>query len=988
MTKEQNIEENFIKKLQDLKYIYRPDIRTIDALNANFKQKFEELNKVHLSESEFQRLLENIISKDVFIASGNLRKKHTLIRDDSTPLHYTLIDISSHDWCKNTFEVINQFNKTDPKYKHRYDVLILLNGLPLVQVELKTLQVSPRRAIEQIVNYKKDIKNGYTKTLLSFVQLFIVSNQTSTWYFANNNNEHFTFNADENFLPTCTYTDRTNRKITNLNEFCETFLKKCVLSETIGRYMVLLETEKKLLIMRPYQIYAVKAIVESIEQNCGNGYIWHTTGSGKTLTSFKASTLLKDNPNIEKCIFVVDRKDLDKQTREEFNKFQIDCVEHNSNTKELIKKLISTDIKDKIIVTTIQKLSLALGERLPNFDSIQKLKVFKELKEQLKPLRDKRLVFIFDECHRSQFGQSHQIIKDFFPNSQFFGFTGTPIFEDNAVKKQIQGKSASYMTTKDIFANELHSYTIGDAIDDKNVLKFHIDYFSKDDKVKLPLSKKAIVKAIIDKHDSATANRRFNAFFATSSIPDAIEYYELFKKMQAQKLNEDEGHEELNIACVFSPPNSTLNQDLSQENEDNIKNPNENKEALEGIIDEYNKKYKIIHSLSNFDLYYQDIQTRIKNQKYPNKDYAHDEKIDILIVVDMLLTGFDSKYLNTLYVDKNLKTHGLIQAFSRTNRILNDTKPYGNIINFRVSKIQIDEAIAMFSNKDKKEDKHIWLVDSASKVIKEYEEAVSVLENFMNSQGLSIKPEDVANLKGDEARRQYISKFKDIQKLKTRLDQYTDLSEEQKEIIEEIMPYDMLRSHKAQYIETAMRFKTKQNEPDSPMYDEDYELVLFASDIVDYDYIMGLIANYTFKSKKRNKTTKEQLISIISSDAKFAPELDIIKAYVDTLEIGSNLSIEEVKKGYEEFKNNLLKTQIAQIALKYELNSKALEDFIDKILEFMIFNPFTLNELFASQNLGWKTRRGKEKALMKELIPILHLKNNGHDIAGIEPYEE
>ncbi len=988
MTKEKNIEEQFIQKLQDLKYTYRPDIRSVDELNQNFKQKFEELNKVHLSDSEFQRLLENIISKDVFIASNNLRKKHTLIRDDNTPLHYTLIDISSHDWCKNSFEVINQLNKTDPKYHHRYDVIILLNGLPLVHVELKTLQVSPRRAIEQIVNYKKDINNGYTKTLLCFVQLFIVSNQTSTWYFANNNNEHFIFNADENFLPTCTYADRKNKKITNLNEFSETFLKKCVLSEMIGRYMVLLETEKKMLIMRPYQIYAVKSIVESIEQNYGNGYIWHTTGSGKTLTSFKASTLLKDNPNIQKCLFVVDRKDLDKQTRDEFNKFQKDCVEENTNTKTLIKRLLSTDYKDKIIVTTIQKLSLALGERLPNFDNDKKLKEFKELKEQLKPLREKRLVFIFDECHRSQFGLSHQIIKDFFPNSQFFGFTGTPIFEDNAVKKQIHGKQESYMTTKDIFENELHSYTIGDAIDDKNVLKFHIDYFTADDKVKLPLSKKSVIKAIIDKHENATANRRFNAFLATSSISDAIEYYKLFKKIQIQKPKEDEEYKELNIACVFSPPNSTLNKDLEQENEDNIKHPNENKQALENIIKEYNEKYKTNHSLSNFDSYYQDIQTRIKNQKYPNKDYSHEEKIDILIVVDMLLTGFDSKYLNTLYVDKPLKTHGLIQSFSRTNRILNDTKPYGNIIDFRSLKPQIDEAIAMFSSKDKKEDKQIWLVDPASQVIKEYEEAVTSLEDYMSSQGLSIKPEDVANLKGDDARRQYISKFKEVQRLKTRLEQYTDLSEEEKQTIETIMPFDMLRSHKAHYIETVKRLKEGQNKPDNPNYNEDYELYLFASDIIDYDYIMGLIANYTFKSKKRNKMTKEQLISIVSSDAKFADELETIKDYVDTLEIGSNLSIEEVKIGYEKLRDNLMSHQITQIALKYNLELKALEDFINKILEFMIFDAFSLNELFASANLGWKARRQKEKALMSELIPLLKRKANNHDISGLSVYEE
>jgi type I restriction enzyme R subunit len=395
MTKENKIEQDFIAKLQDLKYIYRPDIRDRDSLNLNFRQKFQELNHVNLSDAEFARLQDGIITGDVYSSAKTLREKNSFVRDDGTPLYYTLVNIK--DWCKNTFEVINQLRINTDNSHHRYDVILLINGVPVVQIELKTLEISPRRAMQQIVDYKNDPGNSYSKTLLCFIQIFIVSNQTNTWYFANNNNRHFTFDADERFLPMYKFADRDNNKITHLNSFSEHFLSKCILGEMISRYMVLVSTEQKLLMMRPYQMYAVKAIVECIHQNCGNGYIWHTTGSGKTLTSFKASTLLKDNPDIEKCLFVVDRKDLDRQTRDEFNRFQENCVEENTNTDALVKRLLSTDYANKVIVTTIQKLGLALDENNAN-----------KYKEKLKPLSDKRVVFIFDECHRSQFGENHK----------------------------------------------------------------------------------------------------------------------------------------------------------------------------------------------------------------------------------------------------------------------------------------------------------------------------------------------------------------------------------------------------------------------------------------------------------------------------------------------------------------------------------------------------------------------------------------------------
>lgn len=387
MRTENQIEMSFIEKLKDLKYTYRNDIRDKASLEVNFREKFEKLNKVHLSDSEFERLKESIITADVFDAAKILRETNTFKRDDDTPLQYTIVNTT--DWCKNDFEVVNQLRINTDNSNHRYDVILLINGVPVVQIELKSLQVTPRRAMEQIVEYKNDPGNGYTNSLLCFMQLFIVSNESNTYYFANNSKEHFCFNADERFLPIYQLADEDNKKITHLHDFSQVLLRKCALGQLISKYMVLVASEKKLMIMRPYQIYAVRAIMDCIEQNRGNGYIWHTTGSGKTLTSFKASTLLKDNKNIAKCLFVVDRKDLDRQTREEFNKFQEGCVEENTNTERLVKRLLSDNYRDKVIVTTIQKLGLALDDDSKR-NQAKKKKGEMTYKERLAPLRDKR----------------------------------------------------------------------------------------------------------------------------------------------------------------------------------------------------------------------------------------------------------------------------------------------------------------------------------------------------------------------------------------------------------------------------------------------------------------------------------------------------------------------------------------------------------------------------------------------------------------------
>ena len=988
MSKENHIELNLIEQLKGLKYIYRPDIVDRKTLEQNFKTKFESLNRVRLSDNEFLRLREEIIQPDVYKASKLLRERQYFQREDGTPLHYTLVNIK--DWCKNDFEVISQLRINTENSHQRYDIILLINGLPVVQIELKKFDKSPRKAMQQIVDYKNEPGNGYGNSLLCFMQLFIVSNRTNTYYFANNKNQHFAFNADEQFLPIYQLADESNKKITHLDLFAEKFLTKCTLGSMISKYMVLVESEQRLLIMRPYQIYAVKAIIDCIQQNRGNGYIWHTTGSGKTLTSFKASTLLKDNTDIEKCLFVVDRKDLDRQTREEYNKFQEGSVEENTNTETLVRRLLSTDYSDKVIVTTIQKLGLAL-------DGTNK----KNYKERLEPLRNKRMVFIFDECHRSQFGDNHKAITAFFPNAQLFGFTGTPIFDENATYQLREGEEASYKTTQDIFEKQLHAYTITHAIEDRNVLRFHIDFFkgkgTQNPKPGEAIAQQAVVEAILNKHDAATNSRRFNAVLATASINNAIEYYNLLKEIQKKKQTENPNYVPLNIACVFSPPaegNSDIQQiqeDLTQEKEDNKQKPEEKKAALKTIIADYNKQYGTNHEIYLFDLYYQDVQRRIKDQKYSNKDYPHKNKIDITIVVDMLLTGFDSKYLNTLYVDKNLKYHGLIQAFSRTNRVLNEIKPYGNILDFRSQQDAVNQAIALFSGEDNAKAKEIWLVDPAPVVIDKYKQAVEALGVFMQEHNLVNEPQEVYNLKGDAARIDFVKNFKEVQRLKTQLDQYTDINEEQQAKIETILPKETLQEFRSSYIETAKQLREIQQKggDDTPpeIQQLDFEFVLFASAVIDYDYIMSLIADSTQQKPAKQKMTKAQVISLLSSNTNLMDEQEDLTEYINGLDWNSGQDVETLRKGYDTFKNDKYNKELAAIAHQHSLQTADLKNFVENIMSRMIFDGERLTDLLEPLELSWKERRIKELALMADLVPQLKKLAQGREISGLAAYE-
>jgi len=985
--KESQIEQHFIRHLEGLGYKYCKDIKDQTSLEANFRNKFEALNNVRLTDGEFERLMENIVSSDVYKASKTLRDKVEVVHDDGTTRFYPLVNLQN--WCKNDYEVINQLRINTHSSYHRYDVIILINGLPLVQVELKAHGVSPRVAIKQIVDYKNDHENGYEHTLLAFMQLFIVSNEADTFYFANNPKEALTFDEKEQFLPVCRWADEQNKKVANLHEFAREVLYKCALGELISRYMVLVETERKLIIMRPYQIYAVKKMVECIENNSGNGYIWHTTGSGKTLTSFKAATLLKDNPNIAKCLFVVDRKDLDKQTREEFNKFQKDCVEENTNTGELVRRMLSDEYKDKIIVTTIQKLGLALDKKNQRLD---------KLRERF---AGQRVVFIFDECHRSQFGEYHRAIRDFFPRAQLFGFTGTPIFAENATRTKIEGREASALTTEDIFQKPLHTYAITHAIEDKSVLPFDVSFYrlQRDgsfDTGNVP--KEIIVEKILEVHDKVSDNRRFNALFATASINDAIEYCKIFDEIQLER-EKDSTYKPLRIACLFSPPAEgnrdimQIQEELDQERQDNQVDPLGKKEALRRIISIYRKTYGGNFCIEEFDRYNSDVQQRIKRQG--REDVPREQKIDITIVVDMLLTGFDSKYLNTLYVDKGLQYHGLIQAFSRTNRVLNERKPFGKILDFRAQSADaLNTAVKLFSGeRDKSKDAaKIWLTKSAEEVVELLDVAVQRLYTMMKSYGLEPEPEEVPNLKGDAARADFVEIFKDVQRSILQLDQYIDIPPELQARIDAIMPPEKRLAFRTAYLELGRELRQKRaaespddaSEPTDVMQDIDFELVLFASAIIDYDYIISLIARMVNeKEPERREVTREEIVALLRSHSNLPEDREDILEFVCHPEAINGRTADEISDEFRRFREAKWHRLVHEMAQRHAVDQGRLSDFIESTLDVMRYDDSHLSDLFTDEGLGWRDRVTKKNALRADLVPLIRLRAAGQAIDNL-----
>lgn len=714
---EAQLEDNLIKQLVNQGF-NKVKISNEDELKNNFRNELFEHNKSKLNnkpftDKEFERILRHVEGKSVFQSAMILRDKFILEREDGSEVYIEFFD--SKNWCKNRFQVTNQTTVVG-KYTNRYDVTILINGLPLVQIELKRRGLDLKEAFNQINRYKKHSYQG----LYRYLQIFVVSNGVDTKYFANSDKEIL-------FSQTFFWSDEENKRISNLRDFTQTFLDKSFVSKVIARYMITNETDKLLMVMRPYQIYAVEALVTRAFETNNNGFIWHTTGSGKTLTSFKASQILAKEPNIKKVFFLVDRKDLDSQTLAEFNKFEPDSVDTTDKTDTLVKQI--KDINKPLIVTTIQKMANAIkNDKYAN--------IMNEYKEE-------KVIFIIDECHRSQFGQMHKAINKHFKNAQYFGFTGTPRFFEN--------RSQEGRVTADLFEKCLHTYLIKDAIKDGNVLGFSVEYIktfdggfdeSDDEKVKAIDKEEVfmcderidlVANNIINIHNAKTKNKQYTAIFTVQSIPMLVKYYDKFKE-----INHD-----LKIAGIFS----------FGANEESEGKDEHSRDSLERMITDYNKMFDTNYSTDTFSSYFSDVSKKVKTAK-----------IDILIVVNMFLTGFDSKTLNTLYVDKNLKYHDLVQAYSRTNRVEKATKPYGNIVCYRNLKKNTDDALCLFSQTDNTD---IVLMES-------YEHYLTLWYTHLNKlKELTPSVEAVDSLQSEEDKKKFILAFRDLTKVLTKLNTFT-----------------------------------------------------------------------------------------------------------------------------------------------------------------------------------------------------------------------
>lgn len=903
---EQALEEQLVAQLQKLGYQY-VSISDEKDLLANLKTQLEKHNHIQFSDSEFDKVL-NILNKgSVFEKAKTLReKKHHIIRDNGDNLYFEFLNVEH--WCQNEYQVTNQVTQ-DGKYVNRYDVTLLINGLPLAQIELKRRGLEMKEAFNQINRYQKH-SFGAGKGLFHFVQLFIISNGVNTKYFSN-----FGSHPQE-FLQTFHWTDDQNNPLNNLlTEFTDVFLEPCHVSKMICKYIVLNETAKALMVLRPYQYYAVESIIKKVKENEilngynieKNGYIWHTTGSGKTLTSFKASQILSNIPAIKKVVFVVDRKDLDYQTNQEYDKFSKGSVSSATNTDDLIKKFNDPNVR--IIVTTIQKLNNAISGR-----NIHKMK----------SVQNERMVFIFDECHRSQFGDTHKNIVGYFTNIQLFGFTGTPILAENADGEK---------TTASLFGKCLHKYVITDAIRDENVLKFSVEYIQTfkqkehiiDLKVEeidetevfeAPERKEAIVDYIIQYHDQKTQNRKFCAMMCVQNIDAVISYYEIFKR---KKLN---GEHDLKITTIFSFAQnedeiedvvySQLNMAAEPRAEYGSPKPHR-RELLENYVEDFNEMFGEKQNIKDTEGYYNYYNAIAKKSKHPKPE------ADILLVANMFLTGYDSKNLNTLYVDKNLKYHGLIQAFSRTNRILDKNKTQGNIVCFRNLKDKTDEAIALFSNKEAIDE---IIVEPYEVYVEKFNEATQRL--------LEIVPEvsSVDGLYSEEEKLQFIKAFRDLMRLLKKMNHYTEFSWDDLQMNEQIF---------ADYTSKYLDLKEKISSDPSPektsiLNDIDFELELIRRDTINVTYILQLLIKFKSKhSAKDKESIEKEIFNLLNTEVSLRSKRELIEKFIQE----SLPNIEDTDTIPEEFEKfwNIEQDKALQELVKTEnLSEEKTERLIENYL--------------------------------------------------------
>ncbi|MFZ5431189.1 MAG: type I restriction endonuclease subunit R [Bacteroidota bacterium] len=844
---EQILENSLINQLVTLGY-KKVEIHDEADLLINLKRQLEIHNKVSLTDKDFTQVLNYINKGNIFERAKILRDRVPYINDKGETKTIELIN--QIHWCQNQFQVTHQITM-EGKYKNRYDVTLLINGLPLVQIELKRRGLELKEAFNQINRYERH-SFGAGQGLFQFVQIFVISNGVNTKYYANSPLKA------RSFKQTFYWSDDHNQLITQLSAFTDVFLEPCHISKMITKYIVLNESRRILMVLRPYQYYAVEAIIERVKTTRKYGYIWHTTGSGKTLTSFKTSQILTSLPKVYKVVFVVDRKDLDYQTTKEFNSFSKGSIDGTNNTDTLVRQLAG---ENKLIVTTIQKLNTA----------ISKLRHIQKLNE----LRDKRIIFIFDECHRTQFGKTHESIKKFFTGCQMFGFTGTPIFEVNAGSNEY-GKR----TTTMLFGECLHKYVITDAIRDENVLKFSIEYistFRKKDHIidinveaideaevmEAPQRLNNIVEYIMAHHDRKTHSREFTAILCVSGIPTLIEYYNLF---QQKKL---EGQHNLRIATIFSYTQNEEDRDAQgyydyeefseAADPEYTYNTQHSRDALEEMIGHYNREFSTNFTTKDsqsFYNYYNDIAKRVKNKQ-----------VDVLLVVNMFLTGFDSVYLNTLYVDKNLKYHGLIQAFSRTNRILNELKSQGNIICFRNLKNATDEAITLFSNKE--------AIDIVLKG--PYEEYVDQF-NQAFIQLLTITPtvDSVNVLPSEEEQFAFIKAFRELMRVLNVLKTFTQFTFKDLSMSEQ-----SFADYKSKYLDLYDRVKRDhQKEKVSILNDIDFELELIHRDEINVAYILKLLAKLKDSTPEEKEKQRKSIIDLIAGDVQLRSKRELIEKFI------------------------------------------------------------------------------------------------------------
>lgn len=933
------LENGLISTLQQMNYEY-VQIEEEKNLRTNFKsqlekhnrKRLEEIGRTEFTEAEFDKILIYLEGGTRFEKAKKLRDLFPLELDDGERLWVEFLN-RTH-WCQNEFQVSHQIT-VEGRKKCRYDVTILINGLPLVQIELKRRGVELKQAYNQIQRYHKTSFHG----LFDYVQLFVISNGVNTRYFANNPNSGYKF--------TFNWTDAANVPFNELEKFATSFFDKCTLGKIIGKYIVLHEGDKCLMVLRPYQFYAVEKILDRVKNSNNNGYIWHTTGAGKTLTSFKAAQLVAELDDVDKVMFVVDRHDLDTQTQSEYEAFEPGAVDSTDNTDELVKRLHGNS---KIIITTIQKLNAAVSKQWYS--------------RRIEEIRHSRIVMIFDECHRSHFGDCHKNIVRFFNNTQIFGFTGTPIFVENAVDGH---------TTKEIFGNCLHKYLIKDAIADENVLGFLVEYYHGNADIDNANQNRMteIAKFILNNFNKSTFDGEFDALFAVQSVSTLIRYYKIFKSLNPK----------IRIGAVFTyASNSSQDDALTGMNTGSyVSESTGEADELQAIMDDYNDMFGTSFTTENFRAYYDDINLRMKKKKTDMKP------LDLCLVVGMFLTGFDSKKLNTLYVDKNMDYHGLLQAFSRTNRVLNEKKRFGKIVCFRDLKSNVDASIKLFSNSNNLED---IVRPPFNEVKKNYQELTT---NFLEQYPT---PSSIDLLQSEKDKKLFILAFRDVIKKHAEIQVYDEFEEDAADLG---MTEQQFMDFRSKYLDIYDTFaggckpseenqtpdedtESTETSTESGIDDIDFCLELLHSDIINVTYILELIADLNpYSADYKEKRT--YIIDTMIKDAELRNKAKLIDGFIqqNVDDDRDNFMARKQKfdgtSDLEERLNNYITTErnnaVDKLAKEEGLDVSVLNHYLSEYDYLQKEQPEIIQEALKKKHLGLIKRRKTLTRILDRLQSII-----------------